>query len=152
MKVRCTDFYGKVHSIASSDLLDRLGAYGVYINDGQILLIQDPRSLRWELPGGGIEKNETVRQGLAREFNEETGLSITGDTPLIAEWTEFFFDLPTNQAWRAKRKFYRVSKTKGAILAKGNGDDSTAVKLIPIAELSDLNMTPEIRNVIASTI
>lgn len=152
MKVRCIDFYGNVHLVESSDLVDRLGAYGVYIDDSRVLLIQDPRSLRWELPGGGIEDNETIPQGLAREFHEETGLNIVGGTSLIAEWTELFFDAPTNQAWRAKREFYKIHRVTGGLLKEGNGDDSKAAKLIPIPELPGLNMSPKIRKVIALAI
>jgi 8-oxo-dGTP diphosphatase len=32
---------------------------------------------RWELPGGGIDKNETFIQAVRREAKEETGLFIT---------------------------------------------------------------------------
>lgn len=78
MMIKCTDFYGKEHSVPEEKLVDRLSAYGIYISDGKILLIQDPRSLRWEIPGGGIEKNESISAGLSREVNEETGANITG--------------------------------------------------------------------------
>lgn len=33
----------------------------------------------WNLPGGGLEKGESVSQGLAREVKEETGLKIKID-------------------------------------------------------------------------
>jgi len=50
------------------------------IEDGKILLVQRPKNTMleglWELPGGKIEKNETVEQACLREVDEETGMSI----------------------------------------------------------------------------
>lgn len=50
----------------------------VIIEDGKILLldqnVNEHRS--WSLPGGKLEENETIEEGLARELLEETGLII----------------------------------------------------------------------------
>lgn len=51
-------------------------------SDGKVLLTQrhSPDSpnvhLKWQLPGGGIEKGETPTDACLREIEEETGLSI----------------------------------------------------------------------------
>lgn len=148
MQVICIDFYGKKHPVDTADLIDRHSAYGVYIADGKVLLIKDPRSLRWELPGGGVEGGESIHEGLAREFTEEAGLTIVGSIKLLTEWAEYFFDVPTNQGWRSKRQFYVVPGVSGKILAAGNGDDSATAELIPIKQISSLKVTPKIRKVI----
>jgi 8-oxo-dGTP pyrophosphatase MutT (NUDIX family) len=147
-QIECRDLRGIIHPVDSGDIVDSLHAYGVYTNDGSVLLIQDPHSLRWEFPGGRIESNETVHQGIAREFIEETGLIIGNESKLITEWIEHFFDIGCNQAWRAKRKFCSISNIQGDLLESGNDIDTVAAKLIPINRLELLGITPSIRNVI----
>jgi ADP-ribose pyrophosphatase YjhB (NUDIX family) len=43
-------------------------------NDGRILLIQRTDNGYWSIPGGGLEPGESLRQAVAREVNEETGM------------------------------------------------------------------------------
>ena len=45
----------------------------IYIDD-KILFLKNNQG--WDLPGGHIEKEEDIKQGLAREIEEETGLRI----------------------------------------------------------------------------
>ncbi|WP_058235230.1 NUDIX hydrolase [Devriesea agamarum] len=53
----------------------RLAAYGVIVRDQQILLARwvGAGSPRWTLPGGGVELDETLEEGVIREIREETG-------------------------------------------------------------------------------
>lgn len=41
------------------------------------LLRSDQRSPTWSIPGGGIEKNETLLEGIVRECNEEMLFDIS---------------------------------------------------------------------------
>ena len=57
----------------------RVGAYGVAVDDGRVLLVRIrdgyPGAGRWTLPGGGLEHGEHPHAGLVREYHEETGLA-----------------------------------------------------------------------------
>jgi 8-oxo-dGTP pyrophosphatase MutT (NUDIX family) len=149
MKTTCTDFYGKPHMVETSSLIDHLHAYGIYIVDDEVLLIQDLHSLRWELPGGAIETGETTRQGLTREFVEEAGVAPTGKLHLLREWIEYFFDSTSQQGWRANRTFYVIKNLEtGDLLVDGNGIDSASAQMIPIGQLDSLTVMPAIKETI----
>jgi ADP-ribose pyrophosphatase YjhB (NUDIX family) len=52
---------------------------GLLERDGKVLLSKrgiDPRRGYWDLPGGFLEEGEEPLAGLAREFVEETGLTV----------------------------------------------------------------------------
>jgi 8-oxo-dGTP diphosphatase len=50
---------------------------GVVIDgDGRALIIQRRDNAHWEPPGGILERNESITDGLLREVKEETGLTV----------------------------------------------------------------------------
>lgn len=54
---------------------------GLVVDGDRVLLVQNRRRdgrLDWSPPGGVIDAGESVLEGLAREVEEETGLSVTG--------------------------------------------------------------------------
>ena len=55
------------------------GVQGILERDGRVLLARrglEPRRGHWDLPGGFLEETESPRDGLRREFREETGLDV----------------------------------------------------------------------------
>lgn len=47
----------------------------IYNDDGHILLKKDPNR-GWELPGGHINENESLKKAAIREVKEETGFDV----------------------------------------------------------------------------
>ncbi len=62
--------------------------------EGQIFIAKRPDDKHqgglWEFPGGKLEQNETREQGLARELEEELGITVEHCSPLI----RFQYDYP----------------------------------------------------------
>lgn len=52
---------------------------GILPEEGKLLLVRQrlSPSRAWSLPGGRLEQGETLDQGIRREMEEETGLTVT---------------------------------------------------------------------------
>jgi 8-oxo-dGTP diphosphatase len=72
--IRCTFEHGHKAS------LRHVVVDGIVVKDGQILLVKRSKKLleggKWALPGGFMDRDETVAQTVSREIMEETGWTV----------------------------------------------------------------------------
>jgi ADP-ribose pyrophosphatase YjhB (NUDIX family) len=55
-----------------------LGVRGMAFDDaGRIALVRHTYIAGWHLPGGGVERGETLWQAIAKEMREEAGVKLT---------------------------------------------------------------------------
>jgi 8-oxo-dGTP diphosphatase len=63
--------------VTGEDTRHSVSVAGVVIDEaGRALVIQRRDNAHWEPPGGILERNETITDGLLREVREETGLTV----------------------------------------------------------------------------
>lgn len=146
MKVTCFDVFGNPHQVDSLEVVDSVRSYGLVIQDRSILMVKDAFSGFWELPGGGVEGEESIVEGLAREFQEETGLTISDQMIEIDRFEEYFLT-KESEAWHSRRFFY-VVEVIGGILSPLDPKEISEVKYINIDELRNLKIKPRIREVL----
>ena len=75
-QITAFDLFGKKHQRWLNDFKFRPSAYGV-LREGNKVLVQRYRLLpAFGFPGGGIKMDESIQEGLIREFKEETGIKV----------------------------------------------------------------------------
>lgn len=108
-KVACRDIYNAVHLLDESSLIRRRSVYGIIQSEEGVLLVrEDASGDRWDLPGGGVEGQEHDLEALAREIDEETGLSLVGELRKVCGLLECFYDIVTGCAWESERWYFIV--------------------------------------------
>ncbi len=76
-----------------SEVRLRVAVLGLFVADAQVLLLHqmtDPEPNCWDLPGGGLQPQETLMEGLAREIKEETGITDFQVERLLTIAEKFF--------------------------------------------------------------
>ncbi len=89
--------------------------------------IKDPQRF-WQMPQGGVDKNENFFQAAKRELEEETGVKSVKLIKEIDGWLEY--DLPdhlSNKLWNGK---YRGQKQKWFIMKFTGNNDEINIKTV----------------------
>jgi mutator protein MutT len=126
----------------------RIRAAAILIENGRILLVKQEVSAtrHWSLPGGKLDRGESLEQCLIRELKEETGLDIrvkelayitdriTGNDHLVH--MTFIVERINNKTlpleWKHDDPFF--SEACGAI---------REVKMVPISEMKTYGFPPK---------
>jgi 8-oxo-dGTP diphosphatase len=99
----------------------RVTIKGLCVRDGKLLMIREAKTLsgKWELPGGGLDFGEEIKEAFGRETAEEMGLKVRrmSENPVYA-WThryenkrkmEWFYSLVL--AYRVEFEDLNISPT-----------------------------------------
>lgn len=127
----------------------RVGGYVVVQReDGRLLMVQPTWTTdHWELPGGGLDKTETLQEGVIRECYEETGYRIRVDEqPFYVADRNF---CKTNTGGKQFLKSVIIVYA-GHLLGEGRNtellnqemDEIAKVEWVDIATLTEANTQP----------
>ena len=118
-----------------------LGVGAIILQGDEILLVQrgkQPLQDHWSLPGGAVETGELLKNAIAREVLEETGLTIE-----VGEMAEIFERLMPGPNGAVEYHYvlldYLCRVVSGTLQA---GDDSCAVAWVRRQDLHTLLITP----------
>lgn len=132
----------------------RLAAYAVIVDDrDQVLLAlwNEPTAPLWTLPGGGVELDETVEQGVVREVREETGYDVELDR-LLGVQTHVIGvahrNIETDRPLKAVRVVF-AARVVGGELRKELGGTTDEARWFPLSEFSSLPRVPWIDDAIS---
>lgn len=130
---------GAIHQSDKSDYLFRVSIKALVVNDdGDILVVKESSRNWWDVPGGGMEHGETVKDAIRRELREE--VSLRGDFEYEIISIEDPGLLQRLNAWQMRIVF--VVKPKDATFAPG--DDGDEILFINPEELRTSKIDSEI--------
>jgi len=104
--------------IDNTTLPHRIGVGIILLNDENKVFvgkrIDNQEGNYWQMPQGGIDKNEDLLQAAKRELEEETGVRTVKIVKELNNWLTY--DLPTNLVGKIWNGKYRGQKQKWFVM------------------------------------
>ena len=132
----------------------RVSARAVVIHEGMILLNEFGNGLYYNLPGGGVEDGELIREAVLREVMEESGLLVeVGKMLYVLEYEPVHCDYLHGEIPRIciafECKLKGNAKIKAATVPDQNPDNpdiTSKAVWMPIENLKNIEYVPYIHN------
>jgi 8-oxo-dGTP pyrophosphatase MutT (NUDIX family) len=121
----------------------RVSTKALITKDDKVLLIMEADG-RWELPGGGMEVDESFESGLKREVKEEIGVNpVTISKQPVYAWTLVNEDKSTHLIKPTLILIFDVTVDSYDFV--GNPNESAKIEFFSKDELSKLELHPNIK-------
>jgi 8-oxo-dGTP pyrophosphatase MutT (NUDIX family) len=124
-----------------------VGSYGFIIQDEKVALIKKARGGYkglLDIPGGGIEHDETPVDALKRELMEEAGVTVTKYKMITATSRTFQWQMEKDviEDLHHIGILYQVEVLEDTVKEESDGIDSNGCNYYEIEKLHKKNLTP----------
>jgi 8-oxo-dGTP diphosphatase len=90
--IRCKNHLGEMVNIPREKFIFRPCAYAFIVKDDNVLAMKNKHSGKYWFPGGGVNIDERLEEGLVREIQEETRTNIKIINLLFAQELFFYYE------------------------------------------------------------
>jgi ADP-ribose pyrophosphatase YjhB (NUDIX family) len=147
---RADRFESSISGVHPDRKRQRIAVYGVCRDaEGRLLLARASPSItlqgRWFLPGGGVEHGEDPTESLAREIEEESGLTVSAG-PLLDVLSDVR-TIPDGTNLHTVRLIYRVDSWTGTLRPETDGT-TDAVGWFTLEEVRTLPLAHYVQTVV----
>jgi len=120
----------------------------IFNNKGELLFVRRVANDEfmpgvWEIPGGGTEFGEKPEEGLKREINEECGIKIDVDKPILV--SDYYIERNGERVQRVEIIFLCELLSHPSEITLSDEHDSFGWKKLD--DLADLEMTKYMANI-----
>jgi 8-oxo-dGTP pyrophosphatase MutT (NUDIX family) len=127
----CNDVYNKQVEIEASRAKFRLAAYAYIVNDkNQLLVVRVKNTGKFWLPGGAVENDELMEDGLRRETMEEVGIEIVPQK-FISYHQHFIYFNPEDELNNQVAFYFSCKPLSLEITGTGDEGDHAARAIDP---------------------
>ena len=110
------EYVRRMRRLIGHEPLLLVGAAVLVLQEGRLLMIRRTDNLTWGIPGGALERGESLEQTARRETREETGL-LVGDLTLFELFSgpELYYRYPNGDETYNVSAVYFANEVQGEI-------------------------------------
>lgn len=125
--IRCKNNFGEDVELPLDRFRYRPSVYAVLKNGNCLLVCKTKSNGKLWFAGGGVEKNETHEEALRREVVEEAGIENFNIKGLIADFRNYCYYAPEDDACDAHLFFYECETNQETFKSNDEIEDGEAV-------------------------